>query len=58
MKGKHYTTNKEEHYEWLIYFSNYILENYTEISDEAEEQADLHMETMYKFRNKIYPFNK
>tara|TARA_R110001599_G_scaffold39354_3_gene120260 strand:- start:437 stop:613 length:177 start_codon:yes stop_codon:yes gene_type:complete len=58
MKRKHYTTNKNEHYEWLEYFANYVLENYTELAYEAEEAADFHMETMYKFKNKIYPFDK
>jgi len=58
MKGKHYTRNKEEHYEWLMYFANYILENYTEIADEAGNRTDFYMDTMEKWRNKIYPFNK
>tara|TARA_R100001244_G_scaffold50177_1_gene44075 strand:- start:1324 stop:1479 length:156 start_codon:yes stop_codon:yes gene_type:complete len=49
---------EKEHYEWLEYFANYITENYTEIADEAEDATDFHMETIYKWRNKIYPFNK
>jgi hypothetical protein len=58
MKGKHYTSNKEEHYEWLMYFANYILENHYEISKEAEQATDFHMEIMEKWKNKEYPFNK
>ena len=57
-KGQDYTQTKEEHYEWLMYFANYILENYTQIADEAEEQTDFYMETMEKWKNKIYPFCK
>jgi hypothetical protein len=57
-KGQDYTQTKEEHYEWLMYFANYILENYTQIADEAEEQTDFYMETMQKLKNKIYPFCK
>lgn len=58
MKGKYYAQNKEDHYEWLEYFANYILENHYEVSEEAEEQADLYMETMRKWKNKEHPFNK
>ena len=58
MKGKDYTRNKEEHYEWLMYFANYITENYTEIANEAENKTDFYMDTMEKWKNKIYPFDK
>ena len=37
---------------------NYILENYTEIANEAENETDFYMDTMEKWKNKIYPFDK